>query len=431
MKREERHTDIRSIPVLLARRRRRLLLLLVLVVIALGLRVGYMQTLEERHYWPDETYYAHRATEIREGSFAQQSAFDAPGYPYFVAFTHMLGGLWLARTLQILLGAATCVLIAAIGESAFGFRAGAIAGAIYAVYPFAVYLPSVLYPQTLLAFLLALAFLLLVRYRETGRPAALLSASVLLGCSILVVPPVMILCPLLALWVVWKPRQTMGLRLGTILLMAAFVLLAILPWTMRNIVVLDRFVFLTEGSSQLFYMQNNPHVDPNDRDVGRIHRLTLTEDLREEIRKEGTGREAANRVYKRRAYAFIRDNPGTFAVNCLKRLANYFALKPRLYSRGEHTGSLYLIVSSLSWGPVLLFAVAGTVLAARKRRQYIVMALIPVCLGVLYCFFHGSVRYRLPTDPFAILLASYFLSYVLGRLRPSWADSAGGSVEPA
>jgi len=395
---------------------RRAALLFIVFVAALALRIGYMSTLEAKYYWPDEKYYAYRASEIRDGTFARESAFDPPGYPYFVALSFKAGGLGLARMLQVILGAVTCVIVAVIGERAFGFGSGLLAGAAYAVYPFAVYLPSVLYPQTVMAFLIALAVLLLLLYRDSRRSAHLIGASVSLGISILFVPPTIILCPVLALWVAWISRPSYLDRLRTVLVMAAFVVVAILPWTIRNYVVLDKFVFLTQGSAQLFYMQNNPYVDPNERDVRKIHALTLTEELREEIRKEGKGREAANRVYKRRAYAFIKTHPGKFARNCLVRLGNFFALKPKLYSKGEHTGSLYKRLSSLSWGPVFLLGLGGAILAGFRKREHLVFALIPLSLGVLYSFFHGSIRYRLPTDPYAILLGSYLVTSAGGRL---------------
>jgi hypothetical protein len=67
-------------------------------------------------------------------------------------------------------------------------------------------------------------------------------------------------------------------------------------------------------------------------------------------------------------------------------------------------------VSILSTGPVFFFALLGTVaMWFRKnlRRDLSLLWMMALSFAVGYAFFWGKMRYRLPIEPYPIILSAY------------------------
>src|SRR5207344_1036447 len=67
-------------------------------------------------------------------------------------------------------------------------------------------------------------------------------------------------------------------------------------------------------------------------------------------------------------------------------------------------------ISILSTGPIFLFALLGTVamrLRRDLRRELSVLWIIVLSFAVGYAFFSGKIRYRIPVEPYLIILSAY------------------------
>jgi 4-amino-4-deoxy-L-arabinose transferase-like glycosyltransferase len=182
------------------------------------------------------------------------SAYFAPGYPYFLALVDMIdghevrrdGAIHPARISQAVLGTITVALIGLVAFELFGAVAGLIALILAAVYPVLIEVSSVLVAENLFSPLVLAAVYAGLRVRRARRPLTaygwVAGAGVLAGLATLTHENgALILLPLIvAVWTgrpAFRPRSLIAPAL--LLVLAA---LTILPWTLRNSIVMHRFI---------------------------------------------------------------------------------------------------------------------------------------------------------------------------------------------
>lgn len=65
-------------------------------------------------------------------------------------------------------------------------------------------------------------------------------------------------------------------------------------------------------------------------------------------------------------------------------------------------------MSVLSYGPILLLAIFGLIFAWKSHRKYVLLfGLLFLSFTIGYAFFITKARFRLPLDPYLIILGSY------------------------
>ena len=67
-------------------------------------------------------------------------------------------------------------------------------------------------------------------------------------------------------------------------------------------------------------------------------------------------------------------------------------------------------VSILSSGPIFLFALLGTIAMALRRdlkRELALLWIMTLSFAVGYALFVGKLRYRIPVEPYLIILGAY------------------------
>jgi 4-amino-4-deoxy-L-arabinose transferase-like glycosyltransferase len=216
-----------------------------LFAVALGVRwlgLGEAgQTWDEDEYWSSGRNYLVNlvAGDFRDASWRWN--FEHPPITKYVAG---LGALWqdgygVARALFGVLGAATCVLGAAIGRRLFGWRAGLFAGLVLAFTPHLVGHSQIVGHETTSVFCWTLAVLLALRVHdgERLRVGGLVWLGVALGLAAatrfanLLVVPVCAVILLVQAGQGWK--RTIGLGLAVVPVTAVAVFVAVWPrmWT--------------------------------------------------------------------------------------------------------------------------------------------------------------------------------------------------------
>jgi 4-amino-4-deoxy-L-arabinose transferase-like glycosyltransferase len=240
---------------------------LAVFALALGARAlwaGYADANPTDGRFDDSLFYHYAARSVAEGrgyvSFlsGDSTALFPPGYPFF------LGGLYKAfgpdpqsgETANVILGAATCVLAFALGGLLLGWRVGLAAGLILALFPGQALFVPALMSEVLFTFLFVAALLLAVlAARRRARRRALLVAATGLTAGVAALVrgealfvPLMIL-PFWALaWADWRA----ALKGGALVVvgMAAIVL----PWSVRNYLVMDSPILLSSNIGGNFLM---------------------------------------------------------------------------------------------------------------------------------------------------------------------------------
>jgi len=148
----------------------------------------------------------------------------------------------------VFVSCALCAVVYAAGSKLFGPRAGFIAGLITALSPGAVLNSVTILSDTLHAFLLACAFLVLQDLLRSSPPGASLGCGLLLGLSALT-RPVSLYTPLIVAPVLWWARRT--IKPGLWVILGAFI--AVAPWFLRNRAASGRLTFSTIAEHNLWY----------------------------------------------------------------------------------------------------------------------------------------------------------------------------------
>jgi hypothetical protein len=186
-------------------------------------------------------------------------------------------------------------------------------------------------------------------------------------------------------------------RRAGILRATAFVLIAlatILPWTLRNFAVHQRFVLIASEGGVTFWTGNHREAIGEGDLAANPHLKALNNAFR--AAHAGLSEEALEPLYYREALGFIRDDPGWWLGLEARKL--WFTWVPFGPSYRLHSAR-YFWASAIALLGILPFAAAGLWLAPAGTRPAALIAL--AASSVLVCLvFFPQERFRLPVvDP--------------------------------
>ena len=344
----------------------------------------------------------------------------APGYPIFLApLTWLDADLRAGRLpadvpaavkiVQALLGAAAILVLASVVRRVAGDRSAAVAAWIAALFPPLIWLPAYALSEQLysLIALAAAAWLGAVtdppppRLRRANGPAApdggvtraLVLAGLAAGIGALTRPVMLFFLPLAALLLLWRaPDRRIGLRRAG--LFVAIALLAVVPWTIRNAVVHQRFVLIASEGGVTFWTGNHREAI-GEGDLAANPHLKLR-NLEFRARHAGLSEEALEPFYYREAFGFIAADPlWWLTLEARKLWYTWIPIGPsyRLHS------AIYFWTSAVSLLVLLPAAVIGLVRAPSGARPAALLTLAASTVLVALVFFPQE-RFRLPVmDP--------------------------------
>jgi len=392
---------------------------LAIFAVAMAARTAFSLSLEDRLYWSDEHQYLRGVSQIFDkGMWYLAGSYKPPGYVYFLASVRAVfgEGLTAIRLVQSALGALTCLLTFEVAKRVFSRRAALLAAGYVAVYPLHIYVSGVVMPQALESTLIMGLLLLLVCYDANGSRRFTVLAGLLLGFGALTVPLILALYPAACVWLLARGNWRIGAAAKEAILLGACALCVILPWTARNYVLEKRFVFIATLGNQLLYLHNNPWADPDDKEGTRATAFRIKDEVRKEAESNPSGL-TEDEIYMQRFKEYVSQHPGRFILMYLKKFRNFFALTPATFSSNEHTARRNRLIAAVTYAPVLVLSVLGTAVSFARRRKGLLLASVPVLFALGYSLFHTTVRYRIPTEPCSIALASFALLWLIAAVR--------------
>ncbi len=246
--------------------RKTLILLAAILAIGFGLRA--YRVVEPLATPGDDSraYYALSKALYEEGSYGgadfRDSSDWSPGAPLiYSASFYATGGAreGTARIVELLFGLAAIVVVYLLGRRLNCRPAGLIAALGVAVYPPFIHSTGALFSESPAIFTLPaaiLAFLWAIDPAPTIPRARWLVPGLLLGATAMIRPEYLLVgiafVVLGAIRVVHQRGWRPGLAAGA--LFAAGLLLPVVPWTVRNAIVLDRLVPISTGGSKALYV---------------------------------------------------------------------------------------------------------------------------------------------------------------------------------
>lgn len=372
--------------------------------VALVLRVGWVTyawvadggqlTYDDEHlHWQlARNLVDHDLLITDDGRFAARM----PLYPLFLALFAWWEsyGVLAARIGQALISAATVAVAHRWARAASGRRPALAVGLLVAVDPFAVFFANLLLTETLFAFLAVGLSACAWRVLETrlGDRAAFIGLALLGPAAVLTRPSAAAWLPLLWLVVLLAHRNRAGLR--GVLICAAVCAALLLPWGLRNKVVLGSFAWLSTNGGATLYDAQGPQADGSSNQ----------DFLRQRAELRDLGEVALDRTLRKLAWRQVRADPGRALRLAGVKFLRTWSPTPHVaeYRTGwtAAVGAAYTVV-------VLLAGVAGLLRARRGALRYQLVVWLPVLyFTLLHCIFIGSVRYRVPLMPFVALAAA-------------------------
>lgn len=336
---------------------------------------------------------------------------------------------------QVVLGVATVALVYEAGRRIFSPGVGLVAGLWVALFPNLIFHSATFLTETLFNFLVMAAVVVLLWSSWNGRRphwGQVVAFGALVGLSALVRPISLLFLPLLPVaWLVaghgW--RRSFGYT-GIALAVTAAV---ILPWTVRNIVVMDAPVIISTNLGDNLCMGHydgaRGHFALPDACFSDEAYAGLSREAFEVERNDDNTSKAVRyavrhpveelKLLSRKAYyTWEHDHDGLWAV---ESYGDDAFLPARLRSALERTADVFFFIT-ISLGGLGL---AGFVLAPRDaRRVYFLLALLAMA-GVPLVFF-GDARFHVPATPFLAVSAAWAVVAASDVLR-----RRGGVVEVA
>jgi 4-amino-4-deoxy-L-arabinose transferase-like glycosyltransferase len=428
----------------------------VILILALALRIAEVQRTNSS-YRPinDAGSYLSLASDVahtgdyplshRPGAGAAgtqgPSAYFAPGYPYFLAIVDLIdghavprdGAIHPARIAQAVLGTITVALIGLVALELFGATAGLIALALAAVYPVGIELAGTLVAENLLTALVVAAVYAGLRAGRATRGVSayawVAGAGVLTGLATLTHEnAVLIVLPLIA--VVWTARPRFRARsLAAPVLLVAVTALTILPWTIRNAVVMHRFIPVSDETGITLVGTYNAASAAN---PGVPYKWRIFYGIPGEgplIREAShlTEPQIGDKL-QHQALHYISAHPAAPIEVAFHNALRMFELEGT-FAWHASAAAISLPISTarvgvLGFWVVCLLALAGVFSRPVRAAPKWVWA-VPLLLALSVVLVNVETpRFRAPVDPFLILLAAAGLSAAAARLSARLGDRA-------
>lgn len=394
--------------------RGRALCFLAIFALGLGLRLDYAIR-APNHPVDDARAYARIARALFEGEGFTQG--DGPGYRHLQAASNYSPGLPLlatgiyeirgdideraARIVLALLSSLAIPFAFLLGRRLGGPTAGLIAAVPTAIYPATLEYGGMLMTEPLGTALLAGTLLTFLHAVETRRRVSWVGTGLLLGALAMLRPEYSVLIVLLPLLAALRLRHNEGAFGRGALLGPALALgcacLAILPWTVRNLVVFDRFVPISTGGGQVLYEGSYVPAGPDPERIAPVF-LAQYPWIRQELGPQ------PGPIYRGQAVALLamREHPGEDPDVALRGMA-LDAYGHALLHEPTRLGGFLAGKAWLAWTDA-----ARDVMRFAPWRAMQLLLLIAAAIGLVV----GLARRNFE----AILFASVFAAFTLVQM---------------
>jgi hypothetical protein len=378
------------------------------VALALAARVVAAFAMGGALYFADEADYVDSADRLLAGGGFGPGYDRVPAYPLLLAALRAVSPTTITgvRVLQAAAVAAGCLLVLLLAVRTFGRVTALAAGVVYALDPMAVVGAGLLYPDAIAAVVLlgvVVLALAAARYDDGAR-----SAGVGLGLGILAQlrPVGLVLVPVVAAWTALTVHATMNRRALHLLAVPVGCLVALAPWTIRNYRVRGGFVPIATAG-----------IGAAPVPAGALEQDGVARSLVREAWSDPTG--FALHVGREFRH-FWELYPQRLATDNQKQRVDLHEADPRLPLEPFAPPKTRDVVSAASFGPELLLAGVGMVLAWRsRRRETALIAAIVLAYAAGYALFVGKLRYRITVLPLVFLFTGRALAALVRRGTPA------------
>jgi len=426
--------------------RGRALALIAIFLLGLGLRLDYAIR-APNHPVDDARAYARISRALFDGEgftqgqgpgyrHLQPASNYSPGLPLLIAGVYEIRGAAderAARIVLALLGSLAVPFAFLLGRRLGGPTAGLIAALPTAIYPATLEYGGMLMTEPLGTALLAGMLLAFLHAADVRRPWPWVGTGLLLGALAMLRPEYAVLIPLLPALGALRLRRDAGRfdrgSLAGPALALACACLLVLPWTIRNFVVFDRFVPISTGGGQVLYEGSYLPAGPNPERFTPVFLAEHPWIERELAPQPGP-------IYRGQAAALLaaREHPGEEPDTALRGMAidsySHALIHEPLRLGGFLTGKVWLAWTGAARGVMraplwramqllmLLAAAVGLVIGLIRRSfETVLIATVFAAFTLVQMAFIASPRRTLVLVPELGALAGLGLTWSVARVR--------------
>jgi len=404
--------------------RRRLVAPLAIFAVALAARLVALRDARNTGFFTnpisDGQVYIERARGVAAGDWLGPPDFvHAPSYAYFLGLLQIVASenLWVPRIVQALGGAAACVLLLLACRRLFDTPTAHVAGFLLAIYPPAIFFDGLIQKASLTLLLSTLLLWLAIRSSDQPSWWSWGIVGAILGLLILTRQNALAFVPLLLAWIWLAPRTaSRRQRLAWLGAAIAGLLIALLPWTMRNRAVIGEWVLTTPNLGQNFAMGNHPDATgtylpfQRGRASAESEQQAWTESASEALGRPLSPREVSD-YYLNAALQWIWTHPAAALRLTLRKClfvwgAYEFPDAQDYYLYRERSPLLRGLDTILHFGVLAPVAAAGLVITFRHWRRLWLLYAWLLITTLATAFFVVFARYRLPLVPVLAIFAA-------------------------
>jgi 4-amino-4-deoxy-L-arabinose transferase-like glycosyltransferase len=411
--------------------------LIVILLLGLGLRVDYAW--EGRAPVFDAVAYERIAANLERGEgfilggdATQPASNYSPGLPLLVGGLYGLSGgahERLARLALALLGALAVLFAYLIGRRLSGATAGLIGAGLVAIYPALLEYQGMLMGEPLAATLLAGAVLAMLWASDRSADIRWLVPGALFGALALVRPEYLGISLVLAVVALAWNRDDWRVGAARAAILLAGVALVVAPWTVRNAVVLDRFVPVSTGGGQVLFagsylpsggdpervgaevLERHPGLARQGPSDARLEQILAA--LAAQRYPEMETDEALGRMGRERLWDGLSERPLEYGGFVAEKLWRAWSRGPRQVM--ERPGW-----EALHWALVGFGLLGLAVLVRRRPREALLLAVLLVSVSAIVALLVASPRRVLVTIPIVAALAGVGAMACADSLARRW-----------
>ncbi len=180
------------------------------------------------------------------------------------------------------------------------------------------------------------------------------------------------------------------------------------PWWLHNYYSYGHFVRLTPGLGMVLYAGNNPLNKSGGGNVGIDYDASAFQEIADPVERD--------RVLRDAAISYILDHPMRFFELAGLKFIRIWRLWP------VHEGYANLstiLISIASFVPVLLLSALGLFYSRHILRRLSPILLFGLGYIAVQMVLVGTIRYRLPLEPFLLIFASVAASHLFRLFAPA------------
>jgi len=321
-----------------------------------------------------------------------------PVYPIFLGILFKIFGnnLIYIKLAQCVLGALTCIIIYFIAKELFDEKIALIASLLSTFYPVFIKLSDLLFTEGLFVLLLSIAVLFLVKSMKSGNLQDFFYSGISFGFAALTrqtgLGLLLFLLP--AVFYFRSKKFTFKRNLKGIFVLAAAFLLVIIPWLARTYWVSGALLPVSDTGGKALYSSYAP-------EKGKIFGVIPQDDVvREAEAIESAGER--NAYFLRKTIELIQRDPGRlWKLEALKVAYLWSPFDWEVLKNGLATYNWF-------YSSFIFFSLYGLFLIFKRGKMepsFYILILPLLYFQFAYLVFQGSPRYRIPMEPFLIILA--------------------------